>query len=183
MKPMPAKRGEALRLNPLLTISGQHQTSPSGYACASCDRPCGGFSIYPRGGVSDMSVDKPRPEPKLFNFTRIRRAQGLALVLIPALTAFKPKIEAAIIQESKPVPPDEVMHLLDQLYILGIAGGLILQMVAVLQANQRAELLTNENEKARSLYNSIARQRLGEALRYCNDATYALMKLTRLRTA
>jgi hypothetical protein len=129
-----------------------------------------------------MSVDKPRPEPKLFNFTRIRRAQGLALVLIPALTAFKQRIEAAIIQESKPVPPDEVMRLLDQLYILGIAGGLILQMVAVLQANQ-AELPPNENEKARSLYNSIARQRLGEALRYCNDATYALMKLTRVRTA
>ena len=57
---MPAKRGEALRLNPLLTLSGQHQTSPSGYACASCDRPCGGFSIYPRGGVSDMSVVNPR---------------------------------------------------------------------------------------------------------------------------
>ncbi len=128
-----------------------------------------------------MSVDKSRPEPKLFNFTRIRRAQGLALVLIPALTAFKPKIEAAIIQESKPVPPDEVMHLLDQLYLLGIAGGLILQMVAVLQANQQAELPPNENEKDRSSYNSIARQRLGEALRYCNDATYALMKLTRQR--
>jgi hypothetical protein len=38
---------------------------------------------------------------------RIRRAQGLALVLIPALTAFRPKIEMAIIQESKPAPPDE----------------------------------------------------------------------------
>jgi hypothetical protein len=45
---------------------------------------------------------------------RIRRAQGLALVLIPALTAFKPKIETAIIQESKPAPPDEVMHLLSK---------------------------------------------------------------------
>ncbi len=75
------------------------------------------------------------------------------------------------------------MHLLDQLYLLGIAGGLILQMVAVLQANQQAELPPNENEKDRSSYNSIARQRLGEALRYCNDATYALMKLTRVRTA
>jgi hypothetical protein len=50
-------------------------------------------------------------------------------------------------------------------------------MVAVLQANQRAELPPNENEKARSSYNSIARQRLGEALRYCNDATYALMEI------
>jgi hypothetical protein len=114
---------------------------------------------------------------------RIRRAQGLALVLIPALTAFKPKIETAIIQESKPAPPDEVMHLLDQLYILGVAGGLILQMVAVLQANQRAELPQNEDEKVRSSHNSIARQRLGDALRYCDDATYALMKLTRVRTA
>ena len=59
------------------------------------------------------------------NTDRIRRAQGLALVLIPALTAFKPKIETAIIQESKPAPPDEVMRLLDQLYVLGVAGGLI----------------------------------------------------------
>jgi hypothetical protein len=114
---------------------------------------------------------------------RIRRAQGLALVLIPALTAFRPKIEMAIIQESKPAPPDEIVHLLDQLYVLGLAGGLILQMVAVLQANQRAELPPNENENARSSYNSIARQRLGDALRYCDDAIYALMKLTRVRTA
>src|SRR5258708_15623239 len=87
---------------------------------------------------------------------RIRRAQGLALVLIPALTAFRPKIEMAIIQGSKPAPPDEIVHLLDQLYVLGLAGGLILQMVAVLQANQRAELPPNENENCRTSYNSIA---------------------------
>jgi hypothetical protein len=99
------------------------------------------------------------------------------------LTAFRSKIEAAIIQEGKPAAPDEVMHLLDQLYILGVAGGLILQMVAVLQANQRAELPPSEDENARSSYNSITRQRLGDALRYCDDALYALMKLTRVRTA
>jgi hypothetical protein len=97
------------------------------------------------------------------NTDRIRRAQGLALALIPVLTAFRSKIEAV--------------------YILGVAGGLILQMVAVLQANQRAELPPNENENARSSYHSIARQRLGDALRYCDDAIYALMKLTRVRTA
>ena len=99
------------------------------------------------------------------------------------LTAFRPKIETAIIQESKPAPPDEVVHLLDQLYVLGVAGGQILQMVAVLQANQRAELPLNENENGRTSYNSIARQRLGDALRYCDDAIFALMKLTRVRTA
>src|SRR5229473_3921092 len=80
------------------------------------------------------------------NIDRVRRAQGLALVLIPVLTAFRPKIEAAIIQESKPAPPDEIVQLLDQLYVLGVAGGLILQMVAVLRANQRAERPSNENE-------------------------------------
>ena len=99
------------------------------------------------------------------------------------LTAFRPKIETAIIQESKPAPPDEIVHLLDQLYVLGVAGGLILQMVAVLQANQRAERPPNENESAQSMYNSIARQRLGDALRYCEDAMQGLMKLTRMRTA
>ena len=114
---------------------------------------------------------------------RLRRAQALALVLIPALIAFKPKIEMALIQESKPAPPDEVVHLLDQLYVLGVAGGSILQMVAVLQANQRAERPHNEDENAQSMYNSIARQRLGDALRYCEDAMQALMKLTRIRTA
>jgi hypothetical protein len=46
------------------------------------------------------------------------------------------KIEAAIIHASHPAPPDEIIHLLDQLYILGVAGGLVLQMVATLQANQ-----------------------------------------------
>ncbi len=116
------------------------------------------------------------------NIDRVRRAQGLALVLIPVLIAFRPKIEAAIIYESKPVPPDEIIHLLDQLYILGVAGGLILQMVAMLQANQRSELAANANETARSSYNSIVRQRLSDALRYCDDAIPALMKLTRTRT-
>ena len=75
------------------------------------------------------------------------------------------------------------MHLLDQLYILGVAGGLILQMVAVLQANQRAEPPPKETEDAGSSYQSIAKQRLGDALSYCDDALHALMKLTRVRTA
>jgi hypothetical protein len=75
------------------------------------------------------------------------------------------------------------VHLLDQLYVLGLAGGSILQMVAVLQANQRAERPHSDNEDAQSMYNSIARQRLGDALRYCEDAMQALMKLTRTRTA
>ena len=98
------------------------------------------------------------------------------------LTAFRPKIEAAIIQESQPSPPDEIMHLLDQLYILGVAGGLILQMVATLQANQRSEPPANANETVRSSYNSIARQRLSDALYYCDGAVQTLMKLTRTRT-
>jgi hypothetical protein len=50
------------------------------------------------------------------NTDRIRRAEGLALVLIPVLTAFRPKIEAAIIHETKPAPPDEIIHFLDQLH-------------------------------------------------------------------
>ena len=116
------------------------------------------------------------------NIDRIRRAQGLALVLLPVLTAFWPKLEAAIIHDSKSAPPDEVIHLLDQLYILGVAGGSLLQMVATLQANQRAELPANASETARSSYNSVVRQRLSDALRYCDAAGGALMKLTRTRT-
>jgi hypothetical protein len=116
------------------------------------------------------------------NIDRVRRAQGLALVLIPVLTAFRPKIEAAIIQESQLAPPDEIIHLLDQLYILGVAGGSLLQMVVTLQANQRSELPTNANETARSSYNSVVRRRLSDALRYCDDAGGALLKLTRTRT-
>jgi hypothetical protein len=30
-------------------------------------RPGGGFSIYPRGGVSDMSLDNVRPEANLLS--------------------------------------------------------------------------------------------------------------------
>jgi hypothetical protein len=113
---------------------------------------------------------------------RIRRAQGLALVLVPVLSGFRPKIEAALIRERKLEPPDEVLHLLDQLYVLGVAGGFVLQMVATLQANQRAELPVNNDENARSSYNSMARQRMGDALRCCDDAINALVKLTRVRT-
>ena len=114
---------------------------------------------------------------------RIRRAQGLALVLVPVLRGFKPKIEAAIVRESKLEPPDEVLHLLDQLYVLGVAGGFVLQMVATLQAHQRAEQPRNDDDgSARSSYNSIAKQRLADALRNCEDAIDALVKLTRVRT-
>src|SRR5450759_703433 len=113
---------------------------------------------------------------------RIRRAQGIALILIPVLTAFRPKIEAAIIHESQPSPPNEIIYFLDQLYVLGVAGGLILQMLVTLQANQRSELPANSNETARLAYNSVARQRLGNALRYCDDAIQALTKLALIRT-
>ena len=54
------------------------------------------------------------------------KRRGSALILVSVLVAFKPKIEAAITQQSKIEPPDEVLRLLDQLYILGVAGGLIL---------------------------------------------------------
>jgi hypothetical protein len=114
---------------------------------------------------------------------RIRRAQGLALLLIPVLTSFKLKIETAIIQEGKPAPPDEVTHLLGQLHVMGVAGGYILQMVATLQAHQRFDPPSvSENEKTRSVYNSIARQRLDRALLYCEDAIRAMTKLTLVRT-
>jgi hypothetical protein len=114
---------------------------------------------------------------------RIRRAQGLALVLVPVLRGFIPKIEVAIIRESKLEPPDEVLHLLDQLYVLGVAGGFVLQMVATLQAHQRAEEPRNDDDgSARSSYNSMAKQRLADALRCCEDAIDALAKLTRVRT-
>jgi hypothetical protein len=112
---------------------------------------------------------------------RIRRAQALALLLIPVLIAFKPKLEVAIVRGSKLPPPDEVMHLLDQLYILGVAGGLILQMVATLQADERDEPAAIDNEGARSSYNR-AKQRLNSALHYCEDAINALMTLARVRT-
>jgi hypothetical protein len=104
---------------------------------------------------------------------RIRRAQGLALVFVPVLTDFMPKIEAAIIQKNKLEPPDEVLYFLDHLYVLGTAGGLILQMIAALQANRQTDPLTSDNENAR----------LSDALHYCEDALAALMKLTRVRTA
>jgi hypothetical protein len=53
---------------------------------------------------------------------------------------------------------------LAQLYILGVAGGLILQMVATLQAHQRAEPAAIENEGARSAYNAMAKQRPGQCV-------------------
>jgi len=114
---------------------------------------------------------------------RIRKAQGLALILAAVLVAFKPKIEAAITQQSKIEPPDEVLRLLDQLYILGVAGGLILQMIATLQAHNPAAPPSDGAEDVRNSYASIGKQRLDLALRYCEDAINALTKLTRIRTA
>jgi hypothetical protein len=114
---------------------------------------------------------------------RVRRAQGLALLLIPVLTSFKQNIETAILQETKLAAPDEVMYLLDQLYVLGLAGGYILQMVATLQAHQRFEpAIVSEDHQAQSAYNSLARQRLDNALHYCEDALRAMTKLSHVRT-
>ncbi len=115
---------------------------------------------------------------------RLRRAQGLALVLVAVLVEFRLKIETAMVHQSKLDPPDEVLHVLDQLYILGVAGGFILQMVASLQANnQLVPPPLDDAEDARSSYASITRQRLTDALRYCDDAVGALTKLIRTRTA
>jgi hypothetical protein len=99
------------------------------------------------------------------------------------LTAFRPKIETAIIQESKPAPPDEIVHLLDQLYVLGVAGGLILQMVAVLQAN-RGPNYHQTKLKMLPLHTIQSRgSAWATALDYCDDAINALIKLTRIGTA
>lgn len=113
---------------------------------------------------------------------RTRRAQGLALLLIPVLDAFKPKLEAAMLYESKLSPPDGVIRLLDQLYILGVAGGFVLQMVAELEACERAEPPAVDDDGARLSYNLMTRQRLEGALRCCEDAINALWKLARART-
>jgi hypothetical protein len=115
---------------------------------------------------------------------RIRRAQGLALLLIPILSSFELEIETAIIQECEIAPPDEVIHLLNQLYIIGVAGGYILQMVAILQAHQRfGPIEASESEtEARAAHNSLARKRLSIAQHYCEDAIRAMTKLTQVRT-
>jgi hypothetical protein len=57
-------------LNLWLTISGQHQTSPSGHASRAGTVTAfvsGSSLIYPRGGASDMSVDNVRPEANLLS--------------------------------------------------------------------------------------------------------------------
>ena len=106
------------------------------------------------------------------------------MLLIPVLTSFKLEIEAAIIQEIELAPPDEVTHLLDQLYVMGVAGGYILQMVATLQAHQRfgSSRVSEGETGAGTTYNSLTRKRLGSALHYCEDAIRAMTKLTQART-
>jgi hypothetical protein len=114
---------------------------------------------------------------------RIRRAQGLALLLDPVLTSFERKIESAISEKTKLAPPEEVMLVLDQLYILGIAGGYILQMVATLQTQQRYDLSdVTESNDAHSAHASLSSQRLAVARHYCEFAIRAMTKLAQTRT-
>ena len=110
---------------------------------------------------------------------RIRKAQGLALALCPVLIAFRLRLEGALTQETKLEPRAELTPFLDQIYILGLAGGSILQMVAALQAHQRAELIEGKSSASKS----IDRQRLSDALQFCDHAIDGLAKLTRMRTA
>jgi hypothetical protein len=104
-------------------------------------------------------------------------------MLAPVLTSFEHKIKSAISEKTKLAPPEEVMLVLDQLYILGIAGGYILQMVATLQAHQRFDPMNiNDNKEAHSAFASLSNQRLAVARHYCEFAIRAMTKLAQVRT-
>jgi hypothetical protein len=81
-------------LNVLLTISGQHPTSPYGTRVADGNRhrihSGDVFLFCPRGGASDMSVDELRPETNLLSaFTlMIVGAFAAGLPMAVAITWF-----------------------------------------------------------------------------------------------
>jgi hypothetical protein len=76
--------GEALRLNVLLTISGQHRA----FTFWTTAFVPVALSIYPRGGVSDMSIDNVRPEANLLS--------AFTLTIVGAFAAGLPMAVAII---------------------------------------------------------------------------------------
>jgi hypothetical protein len=109
---------------------------------------------------------------------RLRRAQGLALMLQPELRAFEGRVEQHILHaiDRSPTPPKSILDHADQLHLLGEAGGAILQMIGVLNADAwMVRRSIPEEELAQ--FDKLRAERLQIARACCAEAVRGLERI------
>jgi hypothetical protein len=118
---------------------------------------------------------------------RVLKAKALALLLQTQLVAFRGKLERAVEdpRNGGPVvaPPPILIERSDQLYLLGPAGGSLLQMISALNANAdqvRASLEFGVGD-AEGLLEGFRRS-LALALECCDEALAGIDRIVRVDT-
>jgi hypothetical protein len=113
------------------------------------------------------------------------RAQGLALLLHTEMVGFRGSLESAAADDFRLrviEPPPILLEYSDQLYLLGPAGGALLQMISTLNANDRfvADVTHFGTVDDPEALNGIRRS-LRLALDCCNEAIAGLDQLIQAR--
>ena len=112
------------------------------------------------------------------------RAQGLAVLLHTQLVGFQGTLERAIEGNSyeQVQPPPKLVEYADQLYLLGTAGGALLQMISAVNAHN--DFVTGASRFQRIIDHELkegCRRSLVLALESCNEAIAGLDQLIRAR--
>ena len=112
---------------------------------------------------------------------RRMRAQGLSFLLHTEMVAFRTQLEEAGTEvrhfESVPKPPDAIVRLADQIYVLGSTGEAILQMLSILNAHGRLQMPVMAEWADRQIAMDLASERLKMALKNCDIAIAGLQKI------
>jgi hypothetical protein len=109
------------------------------------------------------------------------KAQALALLLHTQLVGFQGKIEVAISQGNYLLagvqPPAALVARTDELYLLGKAGGLLLQMISTLNANEAFVLELQRLQAQNGEVWGGVKQSLDGALACCTEAIVEISRL------
>lgn len=115
---------------------------------------------------------------------RLRKARGLALLLQPELTAFEGTLERLSLlppssHKESAKPPQTILDVADQLYLLGEAGGSTLQMIGALNAHARLEATSAELAAGleQAELDRLRTARLSRARRNCVEAVRGLRRI------
>jgi hypothetical protein len=108
---------------------------------------------------------------------RLRRAQGLALMLHPELAAFEGTLNRATWSDERAGPPKTILDHADQLHILGKGGGLILFMIGALNAHEQLRPPPGASGEGRAKLDSLRAERLRIARQCCSDAVQELKSI------
>jgi hypothetical protein len=126
---------------------------------------------------------------------RLRRAQALALMIMPELAALEgtldrlwdrlwAHVDTDHLSFQAVTVPKTILEVADQLYLLGGAGGSILQMIgtlnadaALITANRDVEGMLTIGHVAQAEFERLRKERLNIARKNCADAVRELRRI------